>query len=521
MSVQQIKEKADTEDVMLRLHDISKIYPGTVALDKVNMEVEKGEVHGIIGKNGAGKSTLVKIIAGMINPTEGEIIISGEKYSSFSRTGAINQRIAIVPQEPKVILDSTVAENLFMPDYRARGRLINWQNLYQEAEEVLNRAGLDINVRSRAGDLSLGEQQLLLVVKACYVEEARIIILDEASASLSQEDERLLYEIIRDRKEAGSTILFISHRIEELMEVCDRVTVLRDGKSITTEIIRNLDEESLSSLIVGGNSTLQVLKDKKRGFDPSKKETVLQVESLTHYGEFQDINFSLKRGEILGIAGLRGSGRSEIFRSIAGIEPVEKGTIYIKGDSQEINSPGEAFSHGLVYLPEDREKEGLIKMLSLRENLVLDSLHRLTHGLFIDGKREKKLAEELIEALQIKAASREQKVSSLSGGNKQKVLVAKILATEPDIFLLDEPTRGIDISAKESILRLIEEDLSQEAGIVLTSPGLEDLMLVCDRILVLYKGRFVAEFSREEFDEEKLYVAIQGGSNGQQEGGSQ
>lgn len=499
--------------IALRLRDISKIYPGTVALHKVSMEVFEGEVHGIIGKNGAGKSTLVEIIAGVIPPTGGEIFIGAQNFEALSRIGAKRKKIAFVPQEPQVILDFSVAENLFISEYQSRGRLINWPALYAKAERIMEKAGLHMNVRAKAGDLSISEQQLLLVLKACYVEDARIIILDEASASLSQKDEELLYKIIQERKKQGNTILFISHRTDELLRVCDRVTVLRDGRSIAAIACSDLDRDKLSALIVGE----ETVKPQAAGSGglvsavPGGDTVLLGVDQLTRAGVYQNISFKLRKGEILGLAGLRGSGRTEILKGIMGIEPADGGLVSIKGVPRRYTNPSQALKEGMVYLPEDREKEGLIKILSVRENLILNSLNRITKGLLVNRKREKELVENLVDNLDIKITSPQQEVSQLSGGNKQKVVVGKISATEPLVFLLDEPTKGVDISAKQSILSIIKAELCKNAGVVITSPGLEDLINICDRILAIYKGKITAEFSRGELREGDLYLAIQGG----------
>lgn len=498
----------------LQLNDVSKIYPGTVALYRVNIEVKKGEVHGIIGKNGAGKSTLVGIVAGITPPTEGEIILGDKRFAALSRITSKKERVSIVPQEPQVILDFTVAENLFMADYVCRGVFINWRELYARAERVMKKAGLNLNIRAKARDLSISEQQLMLVVKACFVENARVIILDEVSASLSQDDVKLLYNIIEERKKEGVTILFISHRTDELLRICDRVTVIRDGRSIVTRDCPELDEEKLSHLIVGEDMNFETSREEikdRTGLD----ETVLSVENFTKFGVFQNISFSLKRGEILGIAGLRGSGRTELFKGIAGIDPVDAGLVSLGKLRKRFTNPSEALRNGIVYLPEDRDKEGLISMLSVRENLVLNSLRKVTRGGLISRKKENEFAANITEMLGIKAASCDQEASQLSGGNKQRVVVGRISAAGPKVLLLDEPTRGVDISAKGSILKTIKENLSRSAGIVITSPGLEDLIQICDRILILYKGEITGEFPREDFREGDLFLAMQGVLKGQ------
>lgn len=505
-----LKETVDAPSV-LRLNQISKIYPGTVALQNVNLDVRKGEVHGIIGKNGAGKSTLVGIIAGMISPTEGQIFIREKKFASLNRMISKREKISIVTQDPQVILDFTVAENLFVGDYICRGRLVNWKEIYSRTEGILQEVHFPINARVKAADLSIGERQLLLVLKAVYVEKSDIVILDEVSASLSLKEEQILYSLIEQIKAGGSTVIFISHRTDELLKVCDRVTVLRDGKTIVTRDCAELNQEKLSALIVGEEfrsvKNVRVAEVSRAAADEAP---VLTVENLTRAGYYQNISFSLKKGEIVGLAGLLGSGRTEILKGIAGIEPAEEGLIRAGGKTRRFTQPCQALQAGIVYLPEDRENEGIISSLSVRENLSLNSLSRVSRCGVLNKRLEKEFTAGIVDALGIKTASPEQEVYQLSGGNKQKVVVGRIAATQPRVVLLDEPTKGVDISAKESILTIIREKLSQRAGIIITSPGLDDLLEVCDRILILYRGEITGELNRNEFSEADLYMAVQG-----------
>lgn len=498
------------QNSILQLNDISKVYPGTIALESVNLTVRKGEVHGIIGKNGAGKSTLVSIIAGIISPTTGEIVIGEKRFKTLSRNNARDQLISIVTQEPQVIRDCTIAENLFMPDYACNGFFINWSKINSMAQSILHQAGLNMDASMHAGDLSISEQQLLLVVKACYVEKSQIIILDEVSASLTQDDEKLLYEIIQKRKSEGCTIIYISHRTDELLAVCDRVTVIRDGKAVTTKECNCLSKKELSHLIVGdGYTSVSAVNDEELTQEKTQ-EVVLKVNNLTKYGQYQDISFSLKKGEILGFAGLRGSGRTEIFKGIVGIDQADDGDVTINHKTKRFKNPAEAFNSRILYLPEDRDKEGLINCLSVRENLTLNILPDISHNTVIKAARENDCVARLIDMLDIKTSSPEQEVNQLSGGNKQKVIVGKIMAAEPLVCILDEPTRGVDIAAKEGILSIIKNSMRKHSSVIITSPGIEDLVEVCDRILVLYQGEIVAEFTAEEFDEKVIYHAQQG-----------
>ncbi|UMZ74339.1 sugar ABC transporter ATP-binding protein [Natranaerofaba carboxydovora] len=508
---------SNNSEKILRINKLSKFYPGTIALNNVNFEAKKGEVHGIIGKNGAGKSTLVNIMSGIIEPTDGEIVIKDKNYSSLSREVAREANISIVPQEPNIIEDITVAENLFLPEYASKGRILNWQNLFEKAEEIIDTAGLNINVRVTGGDLSPSEQQLLLIVKAFYVEEPEIIILDEATSSLTREDISFLFEIINKNKNLGKCILFISHITSEILDICDRVTVLRDGMIAGVENCCDLDEEKFSHLIIGEkkNNIDQIKKEKEfteKEVSPTReeKEVIMKIKDFNKLDCFQDIDLELRRNEIVGIAGLRGSGRTEIMKAASGIDPSDSGEIEILGNKTLFKTPYEAFRNGVVYLPEDREEEGIIKVLSVRKNLVLNAFHKIAGKLFVSKKKEDKQVQDLIDLLEIKVASPEEEIENLSGGNKQKVVVGKILSNEPLVYLLDEPTKGVDVGAKESILRIIKDELSADAGIILTAPGVEDLMVVCDRILILHEGRLIDEFTKDEFDEENIYIAIQG-----------
>ena len=507
---------------VLSLNKISKVYPGTVALHDVSLNIEQGEVHGIIGKNGAGKTTLVAIIAGIIAPTEGAIDIADHRYKSLTCAMARREAIAIVPQEPQLLMDLSVAENLFIPNYHLAfpSKLIHWEKMYQKAAEILTSSGLTINPRAKAGELSISDRQLILVVKACFVEKARIIILDEVSASLTQKDEKLLYSIIAERKKEGKTILFISHRIDELLNICDRVTVLRDGHSVNTVSCSELDPMKLSSLIIGEKPQPQHA-DHAETTDNNDdnamsssnsilNENILEVENFTCVGSFNNISFTLKNNEILGLAGLRGSGRTEIFRSMLGIDPFDEGRILLKGKPVSFASPADALKNGVAFLPEDRENEGIVSSLTVRENLILSALSRITRFFYLHKQSEKDIVNRLVQTLDIKLSSPEQEVSQLSGGNKQKVVIGRIIANQPSVYILDEPTRGIDIAAKESVLAIIKEQLSRTAGVIITSPGLDDLLKICHRILVLHRGRITAEFSRDDFEEAALYNAIQG-----------
>ncbi len=504
-----LESEENKNAAVLELRSITKMYAGTVALDHVSLTVCKGEVHGLIGKNGAGKSTLVGVISGLIAPDSGEILFGNERYASLSPIEAKRHHVSIITQEPQVVENSTVVENLYMPLYDGGGTVINWKKLSGEADRILREVGFPLDVQTRMRDLSISERQLLLVIKACFIEKSEIIIMDEVSASLGQRDQQTLYRIIASLREAGKTVIFISHQTEELLRVCTCVTVIRDGRSVGNEDVRNLDKKSLAALIVGDTDydelAIEDLSSMIRG------EEAFSVEDFTRYGAFRHISLHVKKGEIVGLAGLRGSGRTEIFKSIVGIDPFDEGEIRVGGKKKKYASPAAAGADGIVYLTEEREAEGLIPTASIMANLSIGILKRLSNffGL-IHGKQEKALAEELIRTLEIKTISSAQEISQLSGGNKQKTLIGRIMAYRPSVCLLDEPTRGVDIEAKESILESINRELRRDSCVVITSPGVEDLMKICDRIIVIYEGEIIDSFDRASFAEQDIYRAMQG-----------
>ncbi len=513
-------------DVILSLTGVSKIYPGTVALHNVDLEVVRGETHGIIGKNGAGKSTLVGIVAGLVKPTTGTFAINGRSYHDLSRIASRQERVSIVPQEPQLVENATIAENLFLPDYPVKrgGLAVDWKRLFQRGQEVLDRSDLALKAHTLVGDLGVGLQQIIMMLKASYVEDSQIIILDEAFASLSEREEQIFFRIMRERRQAGCTILHISHRIDELLQVCDRMTVLRDGHSVATVHRDEVDHRSLAALIVGGAGAATVAPGVSSATSPpaappaagvSLWPVELSVEGFSRAGAFRVITFSVRKGEILGIAGLIGSGRTEVMKAIIGLDRADAGTIR-RGDSaapaESIRSPKEALQRGIVYLPEERDAEGLVDGMSVKSNTVMSALKRITRGLFLNRPAERTLVGDLRERLEIKYASMDQEVRELSGGNRQKVVVSRVFSTEPAVYLLDEPTKGIDIAAREGLLRIIRDELARDAAVVMTAPGLEELMRLSDRIVVLHRGELVAEFQGPDYREEEIFQAMQGAS---------
>lgn len=490
----------------LILRDIAKVYPGTVALDRVSFDVLPGEVHGLIGKNGAGKSTLVGVLAGLIEPSGGSIVIGGRSFKSLSRGRAKREGVAIVPQEPELIAGLTAAENLFLGGLPSRWGVLDRRGLRAAAWRVFAEYEAGIDPDQLAGDLPLSGRQLLLVLRSCVVEDARIVVLDEASAPLACDDARNLRRIVRRLRSEGRSVIYISHQVDELLDVCDRVTVLRDGRVAAVRERSSLDRRRLSELIVGEGASLTPVRP---GDVASAGEEVLRLEGLSRPGAFSGISLSLMRGEILGLAGLRGSGRTELLKAIAGIDPPTGGAMFVKGRRMSPSSPSEAMAAGVAYLPEEREGEGLIRGFSVCDNLLLNRLGGGRGG-FVNRRAARDRAARLFIDVMLKARSIHQDVDELSGGNRQKVVVGRIMAGAPDVCLLDEPTRGVDIGAKRAILSIVAGRIRKDAGVILTSPGLDDLVEVCDRILVMSEGRIVREYGRGSFSEKRLYLEMQG-----------
>lgn len=456
------------------------------------------------------------ILAGLIEPTEGTISLGGRSFRSLSRARAKREGVAIVPQEPELILDLSVAENLFLGDLPSKKGILDRKTMRARAEEALSGYRTGISADLMAGDLSLSERQLLLILKSCVVEDAPIVVLDESSAPLSGRDALILRKIVDDMRSRGKAIVYISHHIDELLDICDRLTVLRDGKAVAVRERNSLDHASLSELIIGEEAGLSCGRHEDA---PLPGEEILRVEGLSRWGIFGNVSFFLRRGEILGLAGLRGSGRTELLKALAGIEPADEGEIFLRGNRVRFRSPAKALEEGIAYLPEEREKEGLLRSFCIRDNLLLNSLGKVSDGRFINWEKSEERALAVFRDVRMKAFSIHQGVDELSGGNRQKVVIGRIMANSPDIYLLDEPTRGVDIGAKKAILSIVSERIRNGAGVIITSPGLDDLIDVCDRILVLSKGGVFREYERKDFSEHRLFLDMQGFGQQDRRGG--
>ena len=487
--------------IQLEARGIRKEYPGTVALKDVRVRFEGGKVHALIGRNGAGKSTLVRILAGSTQPTAGQVLLDGEPVALRSPGDAFQRGIATVYQELSLVPGLSVAENILlgrMP--RSRGPFIDWTAAAERARAVLATMDVEMDVDELVGRLGFAQQQTVEIAKAMSFRPS-VLMLDEPTSGLARHETRSLFRLVRQLAEQGVAILYISHRLQELGEIADRVTVLRDGDHVATVEMAETSAEEIVHYMFG--ETVQ----KERPADLlAGREPILQVRGLSRGEEFQDVDLTLHRGEILGIAGMLGSGRTELLKAVFGALPFDRGEILFSERTCRKVSPPEMKDLGLGFAPEDRKQEGLVQTQSIRSNLCLASLDRISRRGFLSRRRERRLIREQVDRLHIKAPDVEEAVSSLSGGNQQKVVVGKWLGTALQVLLLDEPTRGIDLQAKQQIFQLMWDLSRQGIAILFVSSELEELVEVCHRILVMKHGRIQQEIRPENTTADQLFV---------------
>ena len=491
-------------DVILKIQGISKSFPGVKALKNVSFEVRSGEIHALMGENGAGKSTLIKILSGVNHIDEGELFYKGQSVKFQTPMDAIKAGISVVYQEIKLVDTLTVSENIFIgrPPMKSRSR-IDWKQLHKNARALLDSINADIDEHAIVGNLSIAQQQMVEICKALS-QNAELIIMDEPSATLTDKELSMLFSILKNLKQRGITVIYISHRMEEVFEISDTVTVLRDGKHIFTGATADLDRKQLISMMVGRELENEYPKE-----FAGQSETLLEVRNLNRPGVLHNINMKLYGGEVLCISGLVGSGRTEFARTIFGADYSKSNTgeILIKGKSVMIHSVVDAMNHGIALIPEDRKRQGLVLDMSVRENVSMANIRRVMRGLSISRKLENSLAKEYIKSLRIMTPDEQRAVKNLSGGNQQKVVIAKWLASNADILILDEPTRGVDVGAKAEIYKLLNTFTKAGKGVIMISSEMPEVLGMCDRILVFREGTISGEFSREEATQEKLLDA--------------
>jgi len=490
---------------VLRLTGISKRFGAVQALTDVDVALFANEVHALVGENGAGKSTLVKILAGIHQPDAGRIQLSGEDLVLSGPAAARDLGIAVIHQHPNLFPDLTVAENVFVGRLPRNGvRGVDWGELNRTAQRLFENLGVKQSVSVPVRGLSVADQQLVEIAKSLSL-DARVLVMDEPTASLSSHEVERLFTIIRQLRARGVAILFVDHRMEEVFEIADRVSVLRDGRHVITAPINELNPAEAIRHMVGRR--LETLFPKEQA---TIGEIALEVRGLTRRGVFSNASFQVRRGEILGLAGLVGAGRTEIARVLFGIDRADAGEVLVAGKHAEIKSPKDAMRLGIVYVPEDRHAQGLVLDFSIAANVSLPIVERLSRLLVVDRVQERQIATDYSKQLQVRSTGVEQVASCLSGGNQQKVVIAKWLATKPTVLVLDEPTQGVDIGAKAEVHRIISQLAGQGMAIVLISSELLEVLGMADRIVVLHEGRVAAEFARDDATQERVMAAATG-----------
>lgn len=488
-----------TADVILKLTGVGKIFPGVVALSNLTLELRRGETHIVIGENGAGKSTFIKLLAGIHEPDGGEIFFDGKRYRPRSPHDAQVQGIRIVHQELNLLPYLSIAENLMLESLPSRRGLVDAATMNRRAGELLGEVGLDIDPRTRVEELGVAQMQLVEIAKAlCY--DSKLLVLDEPTATLTPPEIERLFAIIAKLKERGVTIIYISHRLHEVFRIGDRVTVLRNGELVETRDLKGLEVPDLVRLMIG-----RELAD-EYGFDASIPlgRVALEVKGLEREAGAPPVSFHVRTGEILGVAGLVGSGRTEAMRAIFGADPKVAGEIEIDGTPVTIRTPKEAVRHGLGFLTEDRKGQGLLLDMGIDQNTTITDLARISHSHLLDRAAEKLAVEDLVRKLRVKTAAIDTPVRNLSGGNQQKVVMAKWLFREASTLILDEPTRGVDVGARREIYQLLWMLAAEQKAIIMVSSDLPELVGMCHRIIVFSNGKLVGELPRAEFDQERI-----------------
>ena len=483
----------------LQLRNISKSFSGVKALTDVSFTIYGGQVQCLVGENGAGKSTIIKILAGFYKPDQGgEIVIDNEPVAFSSPRDSQNHGIAVIHQELLLVPHLTVAENISLGHWPKNSRkMVNWKDVEKRAEEALKMLGANIDPNAIVSSLSTGEQQLVEIARSLS-RETRVLILDEPTASLSESETQRLMQIVKNLRDKGMAIMYVSHRLEEVFELADMITVFRDGKLVQSATKKEITPNNIVRLMVGRDVSLE------RTRKPVHGKKVLQVRNLTRKGAIENISFDLHEGEILGVGGLVGAGRTEIFRCLFGVDPIDTGEVIINGQKVNIKSPQDAIKHGIGFVTEDRKTQGLVLNASVKDNASISILNNIKRFGFIDQNREKEIVQSYKEQLRIKTPSLETAVNSLSGGNQQKVVLARWLATHPKILLLDEPTRGVDVGARAEIQAMIENLVAQGLAIIIISSDLMELLALSDRIIVMREGRNVAELKDDKITKEEV-----------------
>ncbi|HIR82045.1 MAG TPA: sugar ABC transporter ATP-binding protein [Candidatus Limiplasma merdipullorum] len=483
------------QDTILKIEHVSKFYPGVTALNDVSFELKRGEVRALCGENGAGKSTLIKCIMGVEHLDKGSITMNydGEWVVNANAVEAQSHGVFANYQSVTIAPDLSIAENYFLGNQPTKGPFVDWSKMLEESKKVIDKFEMHVDPKAKIRELSIAMQAMVTISKISINKDIRLVILDEPTALLENDKVEILYRFVRELKEKGVSIIYISHRLEEIMDICDTVTVLKDGTYVDTLNVAEVDKDRLIAMMVGREMTDIY---NIRHFDPG--EELLRVENFSDSKHFHNISFKLHRGEILGFVGLVGAGRSEVMRALTGVEKRLTGDVYIQDRKVNIKNPTDALHHGIGFLTEDRRADGCALGLSIKQNINMSSLEMISKMGFINLRKEARRAEEFSKNVNVKTPSIEQLVQNLSGGNQQKVVIAKLLCRDPDILIFDEPTVGIDVGAKQEIYMLIERLTAQGRGVILISSYLPEVMGLSDRLIVMAQGAVTAEFDKEE-----------------------
>ncbi len=501
------------EDFILELRGITKIFPGVKALNNVHFQLKKGEVHALMGENGAGKSTFIKVITGVYTPEEGQIFLDGKEVKFRGTRDSQELGIAAVYQHPTTYPDLSVTENIFMGHQIMKGPMMDWKAMHKKAAELLGRLNANFDPKAEMGTLSVAQRQMVEIAKALST-NARIIILDEPTAALTANESKELYRIVKQMRNEGVSIIFISHRMEDMYELADRVTVFRDAQYIGTYDVNGITTADLVKAMVG-----REIKDMYPKPVVDIGDEVLRIDHLSRTGYFRDVCLDVRAGEIVGLTGLVGAGRTEVMQSVCGITKPSAGSVYLNGKKMRVRKPIDAMKQGVVLLPEDRQKEGLILSWGLGRNVTLPIQDDLSKAGFNDNKTENKLAKDHLESVDTKAVTIFDAASSLSGGNQQKVVVAKLLAQKgTKVIIMDEPTKGVDVGAKAEIYSIMGDLAQQGYAIIMISSEMPEILGMCDRIFVMCNGRVSGCLDRAEADQEKiLHLAMLTGGEKEEE----
>lgn len=485
------------KNYILEMKGIDKSFGSNKVLSNVDLNLKKGEVLGLIGENGAGKSTLIKILGGIYTKDAGEIYIEGEKVEMTDVVTAQKHGVRILHQELVLVPGTSIAENIFIGNTPSKNGFVDFEYINKRTKELLNEFGIKHEPTQLVGTLTIAEQQMVEVIKAIAF-DTKVIVMDEPTSSLAEKECKVLFETIKDLQKRGISIIYISHRMSELNEVADRVTVLRDGKSVATKEMSNTNLDELISLMVGREISNYYVKD-----SVPQEEVVLSVKGLTN-SYIRNVSFDLHKGEILGFSGLVGAGRTETVRAIYGIDPLVEGKIYLHGKEITLGKPANAIKNGISLVPEDRRGSGFIPEQSIKWNLVLKVLDRFIKGVSVDKKKEREIAQKQWDNLSIRAENEDTKVVELSGGNQQKVVIGCCLASDPNIIILDEPTRGVDVGAKAEIYKIINGLAKEGASVIFISSDMPEIINMCDRVIVMAEGEVTAELTGLDINQETI-----------------